>query len=119
MIRLTEHFSDVEFQCRCRLPGCNAAPMDPDFMRLLEALRVKADVQFPITSGARCHYWNAHPDVGGAPNSQHRYLAAEPRRGFDRRRLCRGTGLRRYRHWVFSPTTRRHGTRRAALGLSD
>lgn len=68
---LTPHFRLGEMRCRCRRPDCEADPMDMDFMRLLESLRVEWGKPLVITSGARCLYWNAAK--GGGVRSQHLY----------------------------------------------
>lgn len=66
---LTPHFTQREMGCRCRRPECDAAPMDRDFMRLLEDLRDHWGKPLVVTSGVRCSYWNNLK--GGAPDSQH------------------------------------------------
>jgi len=66
---LTPHFSEAEFACSCKRPDCDAAPMKPEFLAKLEALRVKWGKPMTPTSGRRCKKHNT--DEGGAKYSQH------------------------------------------------
>jgi uncharacterized protein YcbK (DUF882 family) len=68
---LTTHFSEAEFACACKRPNCDAAPMKPEFLTKLEALRVAWGKPMTPTSGRRCKKHNAAE--GGAKYSQHLY----------------------------------------------
>lgn len=65
-IRLTEHFSLLEFQCPC----CCAVMLHPMLLARLEALRVKWGGAIIVNSGYRCEKHNKK--VGGVANSLHR-----------------------------------------------
>lgn len=66
---MTAYFRLVEFRCRCNRLGCDAKPMDLDFLKLLNQLREAWAFEMIIASGARCAVHNA--EVGGAPDSMH------------------------------------------------
>lgn len=67
--RLSEHFDEDEFRCRC----CRQLPpggMSPELIRRLEDLRAAVGGQpLRITSGYRCPKHNQA--VGGVAKSQH------------------------------------------------
>ena len=65
--RLSDHFSESEFVCRC---GCEKVYVNPRLITALEAIRARAGGRpIKITSGYRCESHNAA--VGGKPNSAH------------------------------------------------
>jgi len=62
----SKHFSDKELACRC---GCGKNEVEPEFLEVLEALRLIYNKPMKVTSGFRCR---AHNDrVGGHPYSSH------------------------------------------------
>jgi uncharacterized protein YcbK (DUF882 family) len=63
---LTEHFSRVEFACRC---GCGLNTIDPILVQRLEHARRILSKPIRINSGIRCAAHNAVE--GGAANSAH------------------------------------------------
>jgi len=65
-----DFFRAFEFRCRC---GCGGgfADMDSPFLERLTIARWHAGVPFVLNSAFRCPAWNAHPDVGGEPDSYH------------------------------------------------
>jgi uncharacterized protein YcbK (DUF882 family) len=63
---LSEHFSRVEFSCRC---GCGFDTPDPALVDLLEAVRSIFGRRMVVLSGCRCAAHNRA--VGGAVQSQH------------------------------------------------
>jgi len=66
--QLSANFHENEFRCR----GTNTLPpnsMDPELIRVLQAIRDHYGVPVTINSGYRSQRHNAA--VGGAPNSQH------------------------------------------------
>lgn len=68
MGKLSEHFSEDEFRCRC----CGKLPergMNPELIERLELLRALVGRPLVPNSGYRCSRHNA--EVGGAANSQH------------------------------------------------
>lgn len=67
--RLTKSFREYEFRCKCRRKECDAVPMDPGFMQLLQQLRDEWGRPMEITSGSRCAHWNTLK--GGTPKSMH------------------------------------------------
>lgn len=67
MSRLSTHFSRREFACRC---GCGFDTIDAQTLGVLEQLRNHFGQPVTVTSGCRCHAYNAR--VGGAKHSQHR-----------------------------------------------
>lgn len=68
-----EFFSRSEFKCQCGGKYCNGYPaeMDPEELRVVDAIRRRAGVPLRVNSGLRCPGWNADPIVGGATNSLH------------------------------------------------
>lgn len=64
-IKISEHFSLNEFQCR----HCGLVMIHPPLIELLEAIRRAKGGPLIITSGYRCKAHNA--SVGGAKNSYH------------------------------------------------
>jgi uncharacterized protein YcbK (DUF882 family) len=67
--KLSKHFRQAEFRCRCRRIECDAPEMDKGFIQRLEALRVDWGEPLSPSSGARCKEWNAR--VNGAEHSRH------------------------------------------------
>jgi uncharacterized protein YcbK (DUF882 family) len=63
---LSEHFSRVEFSCRC---GCGFDAVAPGLVDLLERTRSIFGRRMVITSGCRCAAHNRA--VGGSQQSQH------------------------------------------------
>ena len=65
MLHGSKYFSAKEFACKC---GCGFGLMDediaPDLIHALHCLRVRLDVPFIITSGARCEKHNAAQNGG-------------------------------------------------------
>jgi len=67
-MRISEHFYDSEFRCRCG--GCEYRAPHQHLLDGLEMLRsIVGGRPVNITSGGRCPRHNR--DVGGAPLSQH------------------------------------------------
>ena len=67
MKKISEHFTDKEFACKC---GCGLSEPSPALMVVLEKIRdLSGDKTVRIVSGRRCPKRNKQ--VGGAPNSQH------------------------------------------------
>ena len=64
-IRLTEHFSLREFECRC----CKRVKLHPALVAKLQKLRKMWQRPLVLTSGYRCALHNA--EVGGALRSKH------------------------------------------------
>lgn len=75
--QLTEHFSALEFACKCKRNGlatdstwCHGQEwVDHLLVITLETLRQRLKRPVYVLSGCRCPRYNAH--VGGAPLSQH------------------------------------------------
>ena len=63
------NFKLSEFRCKCRRASCDAVPMDPSFIAMLEKIREAFGLPMIVTSGVRCAYWNEQ--MGGAPKSTH------------------------------------------------
>jgi hypothetical protein len=63
---LSDHFSRVEFSCRC---GCGFDTVDPRLIALLERARAIFGRRMVVLSGCRCKQHNK--DEGGAHLSQH------------------------------------------------
>ena len=64
---LSEHFSRLEFACKC---GCGFDFVDAELILVLENLRAKlGNRKIEITSGCRCPHHNALE--GGARGSKH------------------------------------------------
>ncbi len=64
--KLSEHFDEDEFVCRC---GCGKVHVDPRLVYLLEKARALLGRPIVIHSGFRCPAHNKA--VGGKPNSAH------------------------------------------------
>ena len=64
-MKLTDHFTVEEFQCKC----CHKIDMDADFVTRIEAFRVEWGKPMKVLSGFRCPKHNA--EVGGTRKSQH------------------------------------------------
>ncbi len=78
MARLSEHFSEDEFRCKCAAKGyreedgfCGGKVwVSPELVAMLEALRARLGGRtMLISSGCRCPKYNAI--IGGSPRSQH------------------------------------------------
>jgi len=71
MTRLSEHFTQDEFACRCRREECDAPTLpNPLLIDRLETYRERLGRQpLTITSGIRCEFYNRF--IGGRPNSAH------------------------------------------------
>jgi zinc D-Ala-D-Ala carboxypeptidase len=69
--KISDHFFEYEFACKCHRQECDAKPMKPSFMQKLERLRVEWGKPLVPASGTRCKYWNEDDSVRGAPKSQH------------------------------------------------
>jgi uncharacterized protein YcbK (DUF882 family) len=67
-IRLSEHFTQSEFTCKC---GCGETKVNMQLIIKLEELRERLKVPIIITSGYRCEKHNR--EVGGVKHSQHLY----------------------------------------------
>lgn len=65
-MKLSEHFDDTEFKCRC---GCGEAKVSSRLISALEELRTIVGKPLIIHSGYRCPEHNKA--IGGAVNSQH------------------------------------------------
>lgn len=63
-----QHFEANEFVCRC---GCGGGAMSAALVLRLDAVREIYGRRIFVTSGRRCAKHNAHPDVGGSPQSRH------------------------------------------------
>jgi len=59
--QLCEHFSNIELACHC---GCGTIP-GPEFLEILEALRVRFGHPMILTSAARCPTHNAEVSTTG------------------------------------------------------
>lgn len=72
---ISNHFNRGEFSCAC---GCGFNTVDVKLIELLEHLRTFFNAPLIVTSGCRCHEYNAL--IGGARSSQHtRGMAADIR----------------------------------------
>jgi uncharacterized protein YcbK (DUF882 family) len=67
--KLSEHFTNLEFDCHCKNKGCAITYVDTDLIELLEQLRAKWNHPIRIISGFRCVAHNAKQ--GGKAGSQH------------------------------------------------
>lgn len=67
MARLSEHFDEKEFLCRCC--GAGKGLIHPHLVIGLEMLRDLVKRPITVTCGYRCPKHNA--EVGGVPNSYH------------------------------------------------
>lgn len=65
----TSYFSRRELRCRCWRPSCDAKPVDPSSLSLLNQLRHEWGRPLVLSSATRCKEHNEK--VGGAPASQH------------------------------------------------
>jgi len=61
------YFSEKELECRC----CGKVDMDPEFLSMLDNLRVAFGGPLVLNSAFRCPTHNAF--VGGVPNSAHTF----------------------------------------------
>jgi len=52
----SQYFSKAELQCKC---GCEQAPMDPQFLMMLDELREKLNKPLRVSSGFRCPSHNS------------------------------------------------------------
>ena len=67
-VQLSQHFSTLDMDCKCRRPECKTTLVDPVLIIALEHLW-KESGPFQIDSGFRCQAHNK--DVGGVSNSFH------------------------------------------------
>jgi len=65
-MKLSEHFSDTEFMCKC---GCGESVVDARLVKAIQEIRYQINAPITINSGYRCSKHNAA--VGGEKNSQH------------------------------------------------
>lgn len=65
-MKVSEHFSAVEFACKC---GCGASKVSEGLLDLLEDIRAAVNEPVYITSGRRCEAHNRA--CGGKEHSQH------------------------------------------------
>lgn len=72
--RLSEHFNQHEFDCKCKYPDCTYTLIDHRVLINLEELRSRTGEPVIITSGYRCQMHNI--DVGGVRNSFHKRAKA-------------------------------------------
>ena len=73
---LSKNFTRDEFECQCG--KCTAQMIDTELVDKLQRIREVLGVPLKITSGYRCIVHNASKNVGGSPNSKHRYgMAAD------------------------------------------
>lgn len=71
-------FSPAEFACKCDGRYCSGEYWhDPVFLNAIQCLRSALGAPVIINSGHRCALWNAQ--VGGAPRSEHKRIAADIR----------------------------------------
>ena len=66
MIKVSPHFSRIEFACKC---GCMFEAVDVELIHVLEGLRTHFAVPLIVNSGNRCIGYNQ--GVGGSINSKH------------------------------------------------
>lgn len=66
---ISENFSRTEFKCNCG--KCDCDTVDATLLAILERIRTHFDRAVHITSGHRCHAYNASAAVMGSPNSLH------------------------------------------------
>lgn len=115
MVKLSEHFSEQEFKCKC----CGSIKIDPKLIAQLECVRAAlGHIPIYINSGFRCQIHNKK--VGGVANSYHtKGQAADIRINGDIRELVRvcdnvfkygGVGI--YNNFIHVDT----GTRRRFKG---
>lgn len=73
---LSKNFTRDEFECQCG--KCTSQMIDTELVDKLQRIRDVLGVPLKITSGYRCIVHNASKNVGGSPNSKHRYgMAAD------------------------------------------
>lgn len=65
-IKLSQHFSHNEFECRC---GCMEGLVSTELVEVLQTVRYGVRAPLTITSGIRCKKHNTA--VGGAKSSWH------------------------------------------------
>lgn len=71
-------FSPAEFACNCAGRYCGGEYWhDPVFLDAIQTLRTALGAPVIVNSGHRCALWNAQ--VGGAPRSEHKRIAADIR----------------------------------------
>lgn len=66
--KIVNYFSVLELRCRC-WSGCNAVPLQKDFLAALNRLRHDWARPLIVNSASRCKAHNEK--VGGSPSSQH------------------------------------------------
>ena len=67
MGRISKHFSQAEFDCKC---GCSCEMIvSSDLLKILEEIRICVGEPIKVLSGHRCEEHNR--SVGGAPQSWH------------------------------------------------
>ena len=66
---LSRNFSRSEFACKGEHCCGHSAPVMPELVAGLQALRARVGLPLSISSGFRCHTHNA--TIGGASDSQH------------------------------------------------
>lgn len=67
-MKLSEHFNDEEFVCKC---GCGRKDINPMLLIKLEEIREYTKRAVFITSGVRCPLYNRQ--INGAHNSPHMF----------------------------------------------
>lgn len=65
---LSTNFSRHEFACNCK---CGFDTVDYMLLVVLEDVRDNFRSAVTVTSGCRCHVYNASPAILGSTNSQH------------------------------------------------
>ncbi len=68
-VMISKYFSVRELSCRCRSKSCDAYPISPELLQVLDNIREDYGDPITITSGVRCKTWN--DKVNGSPKSQH------------------------------------------------
>jgi uncharacterized protein YcbK (DUF882 family) len=66
MTKLTKHFSEKEFACKCK---CNKGFISQELVNKLEEVRIKFGKVMRVTSGVRCLEHNL--DIGSRKTSSH------------------------------------------------
>ena len=66
---ISKNFHRSEFKCKCG--KCDCDTVDAELLEILEKIRTHFDSPVHITSGHRCHAYNASAAVMGSPNSLH------------------------------------------------
>ena len=69
--KLSDHFTFDEMKCRGKVCNCNRADMDPEFMKLLEEIRMAYGKPMYLSSAFRCDVHNAA--VSKVPNGPHTF----------------------------------------------